>query len=104
MRSEMAHPCCGPSAKVLRIRRSNVPWGRSMRCSAMCSLLLLQEDSMAFCRSARGQGQVKPEDREEHTNPRQAKACGCSYLPSIASQTFLVSTFCTYFTILPFLK
>lgn len=32
-RSEMAHPCCGPTASVLRIRRSSVPCGRSSRSS-----------------------------------------------------------------------
>src|ERR1041384_3743022 len=31
MRSEIAQPCCGSRATALRISRSSVPWGSSMR-------------------------------------------------------------------------
>src|SRR5215208_6113776 len=41
MRSEMAQPCCGSSANVLRMRRSSVPCGRSIRSSPMAHRLVL---------------------------------------------------------------
>src|SRR6476661_659679 len=56
MRSEIAHPCCGSSASVRRMRRSSVPCGSS--------ILLLAIDGVPChfdkrqyphsCRSARG--------------------------------------------------
>src|SRR5579862_1654723 len=59
-RSEIAHPCCGPRDRVLRMRRSRVPWGRSMRSPDIVTLSLLQEHSMPVsCRSARGEREFR---------------------------------------------
>ena len=46
IRSEIAHPCMGPSETAFRISRSSVPCGRSSFCSSTgFPLSLLQEDA-----------------------------------------------------------
>src|ERR1700677_702858 len=55
MRSEIAHPCSGPSASVLSTSRSNVPCGSSILCSAMLSPIASTGIPYKLsCRSARG--------------------------------------------------
>src|SRR3954469_13553303 len=46
-RSEIAQPCCGSSESVLRMSRSSVPCGRSMRVAAISVPLLLRQEMLA---------------------------------------------------------
>src|SRR6266487_6804373 len=50
MRSEIAHPCCGPSAIALRINRSSVPCGSSTRADSVTwpPLRLRQESTRSL--------------------------------------------------------
>src|SRR5580658_9100564 len=57
-RCEIAQPCCGPSAKVFRIRRSSVPCGRSIRALSMIGvapLCFYGEEYAAFHIEAQGE-------------------------------------------------
>src|SRR5437588_6461753 len=46
-RSEMAHPCRGSRASVLRMRRSNVPCGRPVWGIGMIRPLVLRQEASA---------------------------------------------------------
>src|ERR1017187_2521999 len=54
----MAQPCCRPSASARRIRRSNVPCGRSICTTVMLPLSLLHKRYDTSCRSTRGAGDI----------------------------------------------
>src|SRR6266508_1646249 len=54
-RSEIPHPCCGPSPTVLRIKRSSVPCGSSIRLSVIGPLPLRQDTVPSYLSKHKGE-------------------------------------------------
>jgi hypothetical protein len=66
----MPQPCCGPRPRVRSIKRSRVPWGRSIRWSTFASLLLLQGSLHYLLSKCKGTGVLAWEEEPSPDDSR----------------------------------